>query len=178
MRNNSCLISLLLVVSISLVPLKSVFGHRLEISGGLGYTAVDLNAWAESGVSDWNQLLYTVNAQLYFYNKDAVEFGAELGHTYFMWYTVPLFSGLREPSAVSVSGLLRYKLTEQLFAELSAGVYFFGDWTDPGVRTSLGYMIPINEKLSVPLKFQLGMILDSSANLYTVDLSGGVAYSF
>ena len=68
--------------------------NRLEVTVGIGYTAIDFDSLLEkdegSGTSldDWDQFAYGVSGQYYFYKSDILLFGTELQLQHMYSYSV------------------------------------------------------------------------------------------
>jgi hypothetical protein len=147
-----------------------------EVNFGLGYSIVNLDEWSGGSLSDWNQMMYQGNAQVYFARLGNLQIGAEAGYTYFFWYDRYDY-GLHEPNALHFSAVARLKLGGNLFFDFGAGAYLFSGWTDFGALGELGYMIKVSPKLSVPIKVRTTVILDNPI-LIPVSVSAGILYHF
>src|SRR5580765_4398953 len=56
----------------------------LEVDGGVGYTAMNMESWAEREPMDWSQFAKQVNAQA-LYRKSNFAFGVSYGYNYLFW---------------------------------------------------------------------------------------------
>ena len=161
----------------------STFGQRIiEVHGGIGYTSVDLEAWAGTEPNEWDQTMTQIEVQYFFSQVGDLTIGVELGYQYFFWYEVVipfgatrLFRG-RSAEANHLMAMGRYELSNKLYADLGLGMIFFEDWTDIGLSGALGYRIKVNEKLTIPVKFRAGIVLDNDANLIPIGISIGLSY--
>ena len=75
-------------------------------------------------------------------------------------------------------GVARIQAPTGLFAEFGAGGFLFGDWTDFGIATAVGYRIQATPKITVPIKLRAAYIMDADASLLPVGISAGVAVGF
>ena len=161
----------------------STFGQRvIEVHGGIGYTSVDIEAWAGTEPNEWDQTMSQIEVQYFFSQVGELSIGVELGYQYFFWYeviipfgTTRLFSG-RSAEANHLMAVGRYEFTDKMFADLGLGMIFFEDFTDYGLSGALGYRIQVNEKLAIPVKFKAGIVLDNDANLIPLGISIGLSY--
>jgi hypothetical protein len=164
-------------------PTTSASGQRtIEVYGGIGYTAVDLDAWTQTRYVDWNQTMYQGSVQAFIAQAGTVLLGVEIGYDYFFWYTVPVpgysYTRTREADATRLMAVARLEAPTGLFGEFGAGGFLFGDWTDLGVAASVGYKIRATPKIAVPIKLRSAYIMDADANLLPVGISVGVAVGF
>ncbi len=161
----------------------STFGQQvIEIHGGIGYTSVDLEAWAGTEPNEWDQTMSQIEVQYFFSQVGDLTIGVELGYQYFFWYEVVipfgstrLFRG-RWAEANHLMAIGRYEFNDKLYADVGLGMIYFEDWTDIGLSGALGYRFRANEKLAVPVKFKAGLVLDNDANLIPLGITIGLAY--
>jgi len=148
-----------------------------EIHVGIGYTGVDIQEWTY-GASDWGQMMGQIYVQAFPIRFGGIVVGAEFGFQHYLWYVDDTYGYEHNVDAFNLMGIVRSQFNENFFAELGFGAYFFGEFTDPGFSAILGYIININEKLAIPLKFRTGVVFDKDTNLYPVGISAGLAYTF
>jgi hypothetical protein len=157
--------------------------YSLEAGLGLGYTFTDIDGWSGGYASDWSQFAWRANAAVFLGLGRRARIGAEVGHDYFLWYTVATGYGYqseaREATAWHVMAVGRLYFSPRMFAELGGGYYFFSaDFSDPGIVAGLGYQLPVGGRFSVPIKARVGAILDKDTKLLPLTLSGGIALDF
>ena len=168
------------------IPAASATAQSIELSGGLGYTAVDLDAWVGSGAiaQDWNQFMSQVYVQLHLTDLGPMTLGIEAGYQYFFWTSVRVpygdFPIFRDHStcAVRLMATGRLPLASGFFADLGAGAYLFEDWTAWGLTAALGRQFALTPQLSVPVKLRTSVVLDADAPMLPLGLSAGLAYQF
>jgi hypothetical protein len=142
-----------------------------------------MDAWSGGYAYDWSQFTWRANAAVFLGLGRRARIGAEVGHDYFLWYTVATGYGYqseaREATAWHVMAVGRLYLSRRMFAEVGGGYYFFSaDFSDPGIVAGLGYHVPVGRRLSVPIKARVTMVLDKDATLVPLTLSGGIALDF
>lgn len=176
------LLLLLIVVS------SSFFYHAkaqvmIELDGGAGYTLVDVPSWAGSEPEDWSQFATQYNAQVFFQGKPHLAFGVGVGRHHLFSYSYTYYYGSfpiypsYDVAATRIMALVRLQ-AKNLFVDFGAGVYLFGEYTDPAISSSVGYRIPLSPKLGLPIKFNWGLVFDEDGQLLPLSLSAGVSYRF
>lgn len=158
----------------------------LEVYGGAGYTAGNVNNWSgHSSLYDWSQTLYDYHAEALLVRAGGVHLGLEAGYEHLMWYEYNYCPGCSTPaytsrsvSATRVMAVARVDSPARLFAEVAAGMQFFDGYSDPGVYAGIGYRVPLTAAVDLPIKVRAGLILDSDQNLIPLSLSAGLSYRF
>jgi hypothetical protein len=124
-------VGLLLLLLFLQVPNTAIGQRSIEISGGLGYTAVDLEAWKASSakLSDWNQFMTQVYAQVFLARFRNIAIGGERGYQYFFWYEVEILdyddvytTRRREANSSRLLAIGRFDLGGNFFADLGGGI--------------------------------------------------------
>lgn len=153
-------------------------GQRtVELVGGAGYTAVDLEAFYEGSLEEWNQAWYGGHLLVVPFALGPIGVGAEVGWQFLAWFDYNSLGTriTRELGALSIMGALRVPLSEVFFSELTAGVFMFDEFTDPAVGAALGGRIPVSPAWSIPVKVRANIVLDENTNFVPIALELGVA---
>ena len=150
--------------------------YRLEVEFGMGYTQVDRSAWAGSSTTDWDQKLWMGSARFFFRPFGAFRLGAEIGHRYFWWYSVP-YAGYqleRDVQATHFGALARFAVSD--FVSLDVGLIAerFDDFTDEGVDAALRFHIPLGSRFDLLLGPRASVIFDSP-NLIPIGFTSSLA---
>ena len=154
----------------------------LEITGGVGYTVVNMDSWAGvvNGVNNWNNMAYWGAARLLFPMSGGLRFGVEAGYNYHFWYNY-YPGGTSYPyeyqvNATHVAGLVRFPLGTHFTADLGAGVQMFNRaGTHPEALAALKYHIPLSARVDLPIGVRADAIL-SNPLLVPVRLSAGLGF--
>ncbi len=150
-----------------------------EVAGGIGFTAVDREAWSGTSLADWNQTHYGGAAKALM-DVGSVKLGLRAGYQYFWWYSVPVpgysYTRTYEYGATHVGALVRVPLGPSMAADLGASYYFFDGFSDPGLNAAIGYFVPLSRDFTLPIQVHADRVFDSSAALQAVSLSVGISY--
>lgn len=171
---------LLIIVSVSGLAKSQML---VELDAGVGYTMVDVPAWAGSEPEDWSQFAQHYNAQVFFQTKSTLAFGINVGRHNLFSYDYSYYYGdfpiypHYNVAATRVMGLVRLQ-AKKLFVDFGAGVYMFGDFTDPAITSSVGYRIPLSSNLGLPIKFNSGLVFDADGRLLPLSITAGLSYQF
>ncbi len=150
----------------------------LEITGGVGYTVVNMDSWAGTAANNWDNIAYWGAARLLFPMSGGLRFGVEAGYNYHFWYNY-YPGGTSYPyeyqvNATHVAGLVRFPLGTRFTADLGGGVQMFNRaGTHPEALAALKYHIPLSAKLDLPIGVRADAIL-SNPILVPVRLSAGI----
>lgn len=165
------------------LPAAPAQAQSIELSGGLGYTAVDIDAWAAGGVlQDWNQFMSQVYVQVHLLAIGPLTLGVEAGYQYFLYDVVRVPYGdypityTRDTAATRVLATGRISLAGGFFADLGAGPYFISGGPNWGVSAAIGRHIALSSKFSIPVKLRTSIVLDDTSHLLPLGLSAGLAY--
>ncbi len=158
-------------------------GRRLqfEVTGGVGYTAVDVDTWAGKPANDWNTLAYWGAARLLLPMGSSLRLGVEVGYHYHFWYhaypggTVSWVYQY-DVAATHVAGMVRFPVGTHFSADLGAGLHLFDAGAKPGVLAALSYDIPVGN-LAIPIGVRADYVLTNPA-LLPIVLNTGVRFSF
>lgn len=150
--------------------------RTIELVGGAGYTAVDLEAFYQGEVNDWGQAWYGGHLLVVPLDFGAVGVGAEVGWQYLAWFDYNSLGTTitRELSALSVMAAVRVPLSDIFFSELTAGVFMFDEFTDPAVGAALGGRIPMSAGWSIPVKVRTSIVMDEHTNFVPIALELGL----
>lgn len=152
----------------------------VEAHGGAGYTSVPIDDWTGRVAYDWNQFMSQGYAQFFFTKLGNILVGAEAGYQYFFWTSVRIPYGYTtiyrtyEADAIRIMVVGRLMLGKGgFFTEFGPALYLFGDYTDFGIAAALGYIIELNDKMYIPIKFKTAYILEEDYGLLPLGLSAG-----
>lgn len=162
------------------LPQGAAAQRTIEITGGAGYTSVDLEAFHEDELEDWGMPWYGGHALIVPFEVAGVGVGLEAGWQYLAWFDYNSLGTTvtRELSATSVMGVARVPFTRTFFSEFRAGVFMFDEFTDPAIGAALGGRIPISAQWSIPVKLRTDLVLDEDTNFVPIALELGGAYEF
>src|SRR5688572_14116037 len=134
---------------------------QFELSGGVGYTSVDLQKWGGSGSTNEELLLSQFDARLFFANAAGFQLGVEGGYRYFFYYEVPFGTNMltRDVAATRIGGVARRALNGAVSLDLGAAAYLFDGFTDPGVSAAMVFRIPAG-KVGIPLHLRTDIVFD------------------
>ncbi|MEM9998113.1 MAG: hypothetical protein AAF809_10475 [Bacteroidota bacterium] len=171
------LLSLVLIM-----PFAARAQVTIEVHGGVGYTAVDVDGWSQGTAVNWDQFAVPVYAQLFALQVGAAQLGLEVGYDYFFYYEVripdPFFTVIRgrDVEATRVHAVARLPVGGRAFVEAGAGPYFFDGFTNLGATLAVGLPIGLTPRLALPIKLRTGLVLDEDASLVPLSLSVGLSY--
>ena len=155
---------------------------QLEITGGLGYTAVDMNGWAgtSNGANNWSNLNYSGSARLLIPVGKDVRLGVEAGYNYHFWYNVyvgpPSYTYQYDVTATHVAALVRVPLARRITADLGAGMHFFNNaGTHAGALGGITYAIPAGS-VTIPVGVRADFIFTNPMVL-PITVNAGVRVS-
>jgi len=148
-----------------------------EISGGAGYTGVDIEKWGGSSARNEELGLYQGDVRVFFAERAGYQIGLEGGHRYFMYYEVPWTpSDLQyDVSATRVAAVARRPITGMLALDVALAMYMFGDFTDLGVSGALAFRIPAG-RITLPLHVRTDVVFDQSATIIAPGVTIGVGF--
>jgi len=151
---------------------------RIELTGGVGTSVVDLSSWSGSSANDWSKLAYWGAGRIFFPLGTTLSVGAEVGYHYHFWYTSS--SGYSwnynyPVAATHVGAMLRVPLAGGFTADVGGAMHFFNT-TRPGVLASLNYHIPIGRSVVIPIGVRADAIF-TSPMVIPVVLNAGVGFS-
>lgn len=159
------------------------FSQIIEVGGGIGYAAVDMNAWSGIEPEDWGNFSSYYGAQILFPIGDKVAVGAGVAYQYLFWYYFRYPYGsqtldiTRDVDATHVQGIVRFNL-KQNFIELTVGPYFFEDFIDLSLGVQFGHEFRLSEKFGVPIRVGTTIIADSDAVIIPITAGAGLSYRF
>jgi hypothetical protein len=132
-----------------------------ELSGGVGYTSVDLEKWGGSGSTNEELLLSQFDARLFFARAGGFQLGLEGGYRYFFYYEVPFGTNMltRDVAATRIGGVARRELNGVVSLDLGTAVYMFDGFTDFGVSGAMVFRIPAG-KVGIPLHLRTDLVFD------------------
>jgi hypothetical protein len=170
MKRSLAAAALLIVVAIPFahaqnVQQAGVTAHRsellFELSGGVGYTSVDLQKWGGTGSTNEELLLSQFDARLFFARAAGFQLGVEGGYRYFFYYEVPFGTNMltRDVAATRIGGVARRALNGVVSLDLGTAAYLFDGFTDLGVSAAMVFRIPAG-KVGIPLHLRTDLVFD------------------
>ncbi|MBN1836242.1 MAG: hypothetical protein JW820_10355 [Spirochaetales bacterium] len=159
----------------------------LRLNAGAGYTVIDLPTafdWDPDYLDDWDYTDIKVNLQGLFLQFGGFRLGAEIGYNrlYYYYFVVPNppfspnhYYGSVGP--VSLSALGAFEVIRNLFVQLSAGLYIFGDGVTAGLSSSVMYAIPIAASMAIPVAAYFDVVFGDGMPI-AFGLTAGFQYRF
>ncbi|MFZ5972780.1 MAG: hypothetical protein ACOYXA_14425 [Bacteroidota bacterium] len=179
---------------ILLFMLSSVFplaGQTIEVDGGMGYAAVNLESW--SGISetgstfrlyDWSNFTGYASLQVLFPVSKSIQAGVSAGYQHLFWYEWKYFYDTyngyfyyqeADVNASRFLGIVRLNAAKLQF-DLGLGTFVFDDFADFTTLAALIYPIKLTDQLSIPVKVATNIIFDSDATIVPLTLGAGLSY--
>lgn len=154
--------------------------RSIEVTGGAGYTAMDVEAWHEGPVNDWNQFMSGFSVRVLPLEVAGLTLGLEGGYRYLTWYSYRFLSNTLEVdvAAYPVMGLVRVPLSDFFASEFSGGVFIFDGGSDPALGAALIGRIPVAASWHVPVRLHTEVVFDAETNLVPLGVQLGIAYDF
>ncbi|MCJ7448384.1 MAG: hypothetical protein MUO72_11900 [Bacteroidales bacterium] len=159
-----------------------IHSQVIEVTGGVGYTHINLDSWTKGGeLYDWLELNGCATAQGFYPINKIISVGISGGfHHLFSYSTKSPYGNYigynYEANAGSIAALARFNFGRN-FIDLGVGPFFIsGGYTDWAAVVSLGHAFRLTEKLSLPLKFNGSVIFDSDANIIPLTFTTGLSY--
>lgn len=152
----------------------------MELTGVAGFTAMEVEAWHQSPVNDWEQFMSGFAVRILPLEVAGLGVGLEGGYRYLAWYNY-LFTGSTievDVEAYPIMGLVRVPLGAYFASELRGGAYVFDGFTDPAVGAALLGRIPITKAWHVPVRLHADIVFDSDTNLVPIGAELGIGYDF
>lgn len=160
-------------------PAPVVTPSRLtfEITGGVGYSIVDMNQWSGIPVNNWSNMVKWGAARLVFPGS-GMRFGIEGGYHYHFWYNYypggTSYPYQYEVSAAHAAGFVRMPLGARTTFDVGGAVHFFNS-TKFGALASLMYHIPLGANMDLPIGVRADAILTTPI-LIPVVVSAGFGF--
>lgn len=161
--------------------------NRLEVTVGIGYTAIDFDSLLEkdegSGTSldDWDQFAYGVSGQYYFYKSDILLFGTELQlqHMYSYSVLVPsssyLYNRYYTVNVLSLSPIVRYIIKDETTIDFGPVLTIdFSENIGAGVFVAYSHFFILSEEIIIPLKIRLDIRSGTEVSFPIIISSGMV----
>ena len=138
---------------------------QLEISGGAGFTAVNVEKWyGSSSPRNEEQMLGLFDARLLFANAAGFRLGIEGGYRYFFYYEVPSGVGSNmyyyDVEAYRIGGVARRPFNANVALDLGGAAYMFDGYTNMGLSAAIVFSFPIAGKVSIPLHLRTDLVFD------------------
>jgi hypothetical protein len=151
--------ALLITMGVSASAQRSI---TLEVSGGAGFTSVDVQKWGGASAMNEEQVTTAVDVRGFFLNAGGFQFGAEAGYRYLFYYEVPFGTTTlyRDVDATRIGAVARRQVGRFVSVDAGAAAYLFEDFTDLGLSGALVFMIPIGSRLSAPIHLRADAIFD------------------
>jgi hypothetical protein len=133
-----------------------------EVSGGVGFTSLDVEKWGGSGTTNEEQMLSAFDARVLFLNAGGFQLGLEGGYRYFFYYEVPFGTNTlyRDVAATRFGAVARRPLSTYVSLDFGAAAYMFEDFTDMGASAALVFRFPITPRVSIPLHLRTDLVFD------------------
>lgn len=158
---------------------------QLELTGGVGVTAMDLTTWTTNKTgtlaSDWAMTAFWGSARLLLpLGSGNTRLGFELGYHHHFWWNQPSgFSWVyyNKVTAFDLAAMIRLPLGTRFTADLGGGFHMFNKaGTHPGVLGALNYNIPAG-----PVVIPVGVRADAifaDPLIVPIVLNAGVRLAF
>lgn len=134
-----------------------------ELSGGVGFTSVDVTKWGGTNATNEEQMLYQFDARVLFLRASGFQLGVEAGYRYFFYYEVPFGTNMltRDVAATRFGAVARRPLASAVSFDVGAAAYMFDGFTDFGVSGALVFRIPAG-KIGIPLHLRTDIVFDET----------------
>ena len=157
--------------------------NTVEITLGSGYTVVDIEKLVTvdevqgSFATDWGNINGALSVNYLFGSEKLVNYGVEVMYQHLYWYSVSVPYGsqtIYREYSVSAGKLIPFlRIGKGPITFDFGGEIIFSGGLKGGVLTSLNYLFPINDKISVPLKFRTELVTGTVLS-FPISINGGV----
>ena len=154
----------------------------IEVTGDVGYTAVDAVDWLRCGVYNPAPVSYAVSGQVVIGRRESrsgLQVGLEGGLQHLLAYSVTRDGKeLRgDVKAMRLLGFTRFWMGENhsWFGELALGSHFFDGFTDPSLNVAVGTVLG-SGKIQFPVKVRGSVLFDTEAMVIPVVFQTGISY--
>jgi hypothetical protein len=154
----------------------------IEVTGDVGYTAVDAVDWLRSGVYNPAPVSYAFSGQVVFGRRESrsgLQAGLEGGLHHLLAYDVTRDGEkLRgDAKALRLLGFTRFWMGENhsWFGEIAIGAHIFDGFTDPSLNVAVGTVLG-SGKIQFPLKVRGSVLFDTEALVIPVVFQTGISY--
>jgi len=178
---NQFYISFIFLIS---TPFIGISQNSFELTGGAGYTAIDIEELVEQDevkgtfATDWGQASYGISGQYFFAAKGNIGFGAELMYQYWYWYNVSVPFGTQRifreysVSAFKVTPIVRFGTNSSFAFDIGPEINF-SDGIILGILLSANYNIRISDNIEIPIKVRVD-IIDQIVVAVPITLNTGI----
>jgi hypothetical protein len=177
----SCLLRLIVFFLSFQVIVNISNSQVIEIDGGVGYSALDMEAWAVVERNDWSNFSGYATAHVLYPLNDILSVGISGGFHHLFWYDFEEYTYHylkdRNVNAVRLTAFARFNLGQN-FIDLGAGPYIFNSFTDFTAIVSIGHSFQLTDKLAIPVKISAAAVFDSDAKVFPITIGAGISYSF
>ena len=172
--------TIVVLFTLSCIPLQSHAQRSIEVYGGVGSTLVDVEKLAGGTLADWETFASGYSIQAFIVGNESVSVGVEYGYTYLLFYTFLVGQSFFETEVEASRAMLmsRFYLKKNILFEGGAGAYFFDGVNDLAIGIGGGYRFPITESLSIPLKLRTDIVFTENTTMFPVTVNGGLSYTF
>jgi hypothetical protein len=151
----------------------------VELTGGVGTTVVNVDAWAGTSANDWGTVAYQGTARLFFLSLGRTRIGAEVSYRSYFWYDV-FPGGTSYPyqydvAGAAISAVARFPLGARMSLDAGAGAYDFESSSEIGVHAAIGYHVTLSPTMTLPIQARLDYVL-TDPSLMPITLNAGIGF--
>lgn len=166
-RVRSFIASLIVLTASLALPGVSQAQMTAEVSGGMGVTLVDLGQWSRLFVPsrDWGTTAVQLRGLVLPLSVGKLSIGGEFATQSLFWYTYNSCPGCSsfQPgttwvSSTSFMAIGRFDAGRRTFVDVGGGVFLVDGDTRVGASVAVGYSIPVNERIFVPVKVRTDLV--------------------
>lgn len=152
----------------------------LEVTGGIGTTVVDVDAWAGIAANDWGTVAYSATGRLFFLTLGGgARVGAEAAYRYFFWYNyypgTTTYPYQYDVTATQISGVVRFPMGARMSADVGAGMYVFEGGSEFGGHVALGYHLPLSPTMTLPVQVRADYVV-TDPSLIPITVNAGIGF--
>jgi hypothetical protein len=154
----------------------------IEVTGDVGYTAVDAADWLRNGVYNPAPLSYAFSGQVVVGRRESrsgLQAGLEGGLHHLLAYDVTRDGAkLRgDAKALRLLGFTRFWMGENhsWFGEIAVGAHIFDGFIDPSLNVAVGTVLG-SGKIQFPVKVRGSVLFDIEAVVIPVVFQTGISY--
>jgi len=153
---------------------------QLEVTGGVGFTVVNMDSWGGALLNNFSKMAYWASARLLIPTGTGLRLGVEAGYHYFFWWNdyvgPPSYIYQYTVTATHLAGLVRLPVAPRITLDLGGGMHFFNNaGTHAGALAALNLNLPAG-KVTIPIGVRADAIF-TNPMLLPVVLNAGVRFS-